>query len=343
MSAKQQLSRRRALTIMAGTGAAIAASPLALRLSPQTPELTWRGRAMGTDVTITLADLDEAMAKRALRTVIDEVDRLENIFSLYRPHSEISRLNQNGELTGASLELTSLLGTAQYLFDVTNGIFNPAIQPLWRALADNSNANFPRPAHEILLQTGSLMHFEEVTIGGDVVRFGTPGMAITLNGIAQGYVTDRARAVLESFGYERVLIDLGEIAAIAPIDAPQWNLGLNSHARRGQVRPIQLQGGALATSAPSTLTLDKQADVGHLLAVQGGSFQAPLWQTVSVEAPSAALADGLATALCFMDQEASQLLIRECGAQGAHFEDQNGNWSRFCAGQRRDDTGHEEA
>jgi thiamine biosynthesis lipoprotein len=60
----------------------------------------------------------------------------------------------------------------------------------------------------------------------------------------------------------------------------------------------RLTGRALATSSPRGTLLNGQP---HILGPEG---QPALWQTVSVSAPSAAVADALSTAFCLMDPPA---------------------------------------
>ena len=83
------------------------------------------------------------------------------------------------------------------------------------------------------------------------VRFARPGMGITLNGIGQGYITDRVAEILLSVnGMDRALIDMGETRAIGnrPEGSP-WLVGLEDPRAPGQVaETIPLRDRAVATS-----------------------------------------------------------------------------------------------
>jgi thiamine biosynthesis lipoprotein len=63
-----------------------------------------------------------------------------------------------------------------------------------------------------------------------------------------------------------------------------------------------LRDQALASSAPLGTVFDAAGTAGHILDPRSGATARPRFRLVSVTAPSAALADGLSTALCLMDR-----------------------------------------
>ena len=64
--------------------------------------------------------------------MIDEIDRLEDIFSLHRLGSQLSRLNTDGRLTAPARDLREALAASAHWTKTTEGAFDPAIQPLWQ-------------------------------------------------------------------------------------------------------------------------------------------------------------------------------------------------------------------
>jgi thiamine biosynthesis lipoprotein len=123
-----------------------------------------------------------------------------------------------------------------------------------------------------------------------------PGMALTLNGIAQGYIADRIAGLLAAEGLQDILIDTGEFRALG--QQPQggaWPVAL------AQGGTVALTSRALATSAPLGTFFDAAGTLGHILDPKTGLTAAPRWRGVSISAASAALADGLSTAACLME------------------------------------------
>ena len=68
------------------------------------------------------------------------------------------------------------------------------------------------------------------------------------------------------------------------------------------LRRVALSDRAIATSSPSATVLDPEGAVGHILDPRTGRPDGR-WRTVSVSAPSAAVADALSTAFCVMERD----------------------------------------
>lgn len=116
-----------------------------------------------------------------------------------------------------------------------------------------------------------------------------PGMALTLNGIAQGFIADRVAALLAIHGLTRALIDTGEMVAL-----PEggWPVQL------ADSKEIILQNRALATSSPLGMTFGADGVTSHILDPRTGRPAPLVWRSVTVSAPSATLADALSTTAC---------------------------------------------
>ncbi len=253
----------------------------AAALTPRGAVAETRSRiALGAETRITLYGPRE-MTGPALAEVEALLDHVEALFSLYRPTSALSQLNQSGALDAPSPTFLDLLQLSRRLHDQTAGRFDPTIQPLWRALAEGRDPSAAR----------RLIGFDRVQIGADRITLG-PGQQLTLNGIAQGYATDLVTAALARHGLTRALVNIGEHRGLGG----PWRVGLSDPAH-GALGQITLTDRAVATSSPGALHLS--GSEAHILNPLGGS--AAQWSTVSVTADRAALADGLSTALCFAD------------------------------------------
>ena len=126
-------------------------------------------------------------------------------------------------------------------------------------------------------------------------------MAVTLNGIAQGYITDRVVGLLRARGMTRVLVDLGEPRALGDHpDGRPWRVGIR---RPGAGRPameVDLADLALATSSGAGSPADfAYRRFNHLLDPATGHCADPS-RMVTVTAPDATTADALTTALALM-------------------------------------------
>jgi FAD:protein FMN transferase len=288
-----ELSRRRFLTIAAAAGGALAFGKYG-RAAP--PLAHWRGVALGADASITLRHPE---ADRIVAAALAEIERLENIFSLYRAHSAISRLNAHGRLDQPPFEMLELLGMCGAVHAATGGLFDPTIQPVWATYAEHY-ANGRAPEEDAIRAALAKVGWPGVTVEASALTVADPGMALTLNGIAQGYIADRVVAFLRGEGLRDVLVNTGEYRALGGHpDGGSWPVSLRDGERLLEM-PVHLRDLALATSATLGTAFDVEGKVGHILHPATGRPCAPTWRLISVTGPSAALADALSTAMCLM-------------------------------------------
>ena len=292
-------TRRRFLAI----AAAAAGLPFAaLRAGAETAPLhRWSGIALGAAAEIVLYDPDATRARRLIARCVAEIDRLEDVFSLYRPESAVSRLNRDGRLAAPPLELVALLAEARTYSERTEGAFDATVQPLWRLYAAHfarASADPRGPGEAAHARARALVDYHAVKIEPAAVRFARPGMALTLNGIAQGYITDRVAALLQDAGMVDVLLDIGEVRALGRHpDGRPWRVGLRRAAQPETIaRTVTLTDRAVATSAGIASPFDASGRHHHLFDPATGR-PAPGAGQVSVIAPRATMADALSTAL----------------------------------------------
>jgi len=289
------LSRRRFIRIFAAT-AAVAPFGASAFASARPGLHRWQGVALGAGASVTLAGVSAKRAEALIARARAEMERLEGIFSLYRAESALSRLNRDGRLNAPPPDMTALLSMVDGLHTATDGAFDPSVQPLWRLLAETGGAARAEARAEAL----ELVGWRHVAFDAGHVRLARPDMALTLNGIAQGYATDRVAALLKAEGLENALVSVGEVAALGP-RAPgvPWEVGLADAETDAADEVVPLHTGAVATSAPAGTVLSADGAIGHILDPRHGVTEGA-WRRVSVLHPSAAIADGLSTAAVLM-------------------------------------------
>lgn len=287
------LTRRRLIAISAvlATAPALAHANAATRF--------WTGQALGARASIRI---DHPDAEAVIARVMAEIDRLEDVLSLYRPSSALSRLNRDGRLDAPPFELLECLSLAGTVYRASDGRFDPTVQPLW-ALWAEAAASGSRPRPAAVDHARGNVGWEKVELQSAAVTL-RPGMALTLNGIGQGYVADRVAVLLEAEGLTDILIDTGELRALGGRPGGgEWPVRLETGQR------LALRQRALATSAPLGTTFDQGGRDGHILDPATGMPTPANWRSISASAPSAAIADALATAACLMPDEGSILAM----------------------------------
>lgn len=321
-SCQGSLTRRRVLGIsaaIAGLGLVMPGT-LARATAPAESLHVWRGIALGADATLILHDEDPSRARRLIGMVLREIARLEAIFSLYRADSALVRLNADGRLDAPPLDLVRLLELCRQLHRASGGAFDPTVQPLWallrRHFEDAAAGAVEGPSAAEMAEARARLGFSRVDCSARRIVFARAGMALTLNGIAQGYIADRACDLLYDHGVAQALVDLGEARALGehPSGRP-WRAVVPDPTGGTAAVDVPFRHGvrALATSSPFGTCFDAAARFSHLFDPASGGSEAAC-RAVSVTAASAADADGLSTAIAVRPGVAGRLVAAWPGA-----------------------------
>lgn len=331
--ASRRLTRRRmiAITAAAAGTALTAAAATRLAQSAGAPNaVTWRGIALGTEAKITLVHEDTELASAALRKCVAEISRLEDLFSIYRPSSAVSRLNRDGYLKHPDQDMIALTSLALAVGYETNGAFDITVQPLW-GLYDNhfqsSSADPSGPSPADVDRVVALIDARNIRLSSQEIRFAKAGMAITFNGIAQGYIADRAAQSLKQDGFGNALIHVGETVGLG--QAPRgtsWQAGVDdpSSGTGRHVLQLSLTDMALATSAGRGYQFTSEARHHHIFEPYTGQ-SSQKYRSVSVTNRSAAMADALSTAFSVMTKAQIARLLAKRRSTHAFIVNENGS------------------
>ena len=280
------------------------------RASGSARALEWKGAALGAEARIVLWSDNRHAAARVIDSCVAEIERLEQEFSLYRSSSALARLNREGRLEAPSLDMRHLLQEAIRFGDLTGGTFDVTVQPLWSLYANHFAASptASAPQRDLVGEACKRIDYRSIDVSAREIAFARDGMAITLNGIAQGYITDRIADLLRNNGFDHVLIDAGEIRALnGRGDGRPWRITLD-HPVSSET--VDLEAMALATSSGLRSKFSADGRIHHLINPRSGNCPEAS-RTVSVLAPTATAADALSTVLCMMPPEQGQTLIRD--------------------------------
>lgn len=295
------ISRRQALRITAVTGVATAfGGGLGLALMRQAGLRRVREtRAhLGTLVTITVVHPSAPEARDMIARAFHEMDRLDAIFSRHRTDSALGRLNEQGVLDDPPPELSHLLRDALGVSVSSDGAFDVTALPLVRLYEESFSMGRRAPdAGEVEMARARTDH-ASLEVHDDRITLHRPDMAVTLDGMAKGFIVDRTVDVLVRAGADRVLLDAGgDMASAGPgsVGDP-WTVGLQDpHDEAGVVGLVRLGGTCIATSADHVQTYTHDRTLHHIIDPRTGRSPTET-SSVSVIAESAALADALSTA-----------------------------------------------
>jgi thiamine biosynthesis lipoprotein len=295
------MNRRRAITILG------AAALTSCRRS--SPTHTFSDLAFGTAVHFQAHGISESVFKGLSMQCLARLREIESLFSLYDPESTLSKLNREGLLENPPAEFLGLIRAALEYGGKTGGIFDITVQPLWNWRQGWKEANL---AERATMEKSSweealaLVDYREVNTTEAAVAFGKKGMAISLNGIVQGYATDQIIALLRKGGVNNALVNIGEYAALgnAP-DGRAWEVELSASGER-----IPLPAGrSLAVSAGSGHTFDPEGRFHHIFRPTDGA-NTRTNSTIVVTAPTATMADALSTTLAIATEAERKAILK---------------------------------
>lgn len=259
---------------------------------------------MGTYVTLTAVHSSKGQAEEGIGAAFDEINRLNGILSRHISTTPIAQLNRVGSLKGAPPELVDVLRQSLDFHKHTGGAFDITVLPLLQLYESCFSQNAIPTGREIDERL-DLIGSENVEINGSSVRMTKSGAGITTDGIAKGYIVDRASEVLIGKGVVNHLINAGgdiKTHGSASRGKP-WTIAVQDPAK-GREYPeiIQLRDGAVATSGNYEIFFDEARLYHHIVDPKTG--RSPLQsKSVTVTAPTVAEADALATSIFVLEPE----------------------------------------
>lgn len=296
--------------------------------------------AMGTVFRICLFAEDETHALASFESAFEEIERLEETFSKFRPTSEISRINRLAGQRPVTTdgEVFGLLDKAFCYSRMTRGAFDVTVGPLMRAWGF-FRAEGRLPQADELASARNKTGYERVQLDSSsrTVRFAAPEMEIDLGAFGKGYAVDCVTNVLSEAGVTAALVDAGSstISALgAPPGSSGWKVLVPDPVDRTRsLSTIALRDQSISTSGnyQRYFELDGKR-YGHIIDPRAGTPAHGVLQA-SLVSSNAAMSDALSSATFVMGAEAGSELVETLDGVQAMWVSGEGsvvtcNWSR---------------
>lgn len=303
----RRISRRDFLKIMAiGTAGGMAlkygmTQPPADKIVSETRIL------MGTIINIKAAGSDPQVSIAAVNACFDRIAMLESVLSRFQPNSEVSTLNRLGHIKDAHPALIFLIQQSHQLSELTGGAFDITVKPLLDLWKSSSQP----PSVQQVNQARRFINYKDIVVNDKSISFSQTGMSITLDGIAKGFIVDEGVAEFKKYGFHNVMVEAGgDLMGVGGSNVdPSWKIGLQSPRPeiRKIVRTFDIQNQAIATSGDYMQAFTSDFLHHHIIDPRCG-YSPREFASVSVIAPTTALADGLATASMVLGRSAFDVL-----------------------------------
>ena len=312
MVALNNKTRRRFLKIigLASIGAISGTALVKLTKTDILKKVTWQGIALGSPAEITIYHPNQKEAEDILSESHKKLVQLENLFSLYKENSQLSMLNKNGYVKNPHPDMLALINLSKKYAEMTDGAFDVTVQPLWNLYNEAFIKTNKPPLESEIEKTLSLVDWRSISVSKNLINYEKEGMSSTLNGIAQGYITDKISEHLINSDINNTLVQLGEYRGIGDHpDGRPWRLLLSNPEHTDSIGEIEFTNAAVATSAGLGTPFDLTGKHHHIFDPKNG-YNANNYLQVSVTSKTAAEADALATAFLILNQKASKKIAR---------------------------------
>jgi thiamine biosynthesis lipoprotein len=268
---------------------------------------------LGTFINMIAFHPAKGEAEEAMGRAFEEINRLASLMTRFQSTSYIGHLNATGSLKGAPSEVTEVLRSSLRYHTISQGAFDITIMPIVDLYQRSFQANNAPPSPQALQETMDRVGSQHLTMTEDSVSFARSGMEVTLDGIAKGYIIDRAMDLLRQQNIQHALINAGGDIVVhgGKGEGKPWSIGIQDPwNRKRYVDVVTLNAGAIATSGNYEVFFDREKLFHHLILPNTGT-PAPSIASVSIQAANAMEADALATTAYVMGPDKGYQFIKQ--------------------------------
>jgi len=279
------------------------------------------GQALGTYYNITIADKNNITQSQ-----IDSViAALNSTASIFNPNSLVSRINRNETDTLNDI-LKHILEVSLQVCEETAGAFDftvGALVNLWGFGKDAPQEISAENVAKALETVG----YKKIKIDGNRIIKENPQTQLNFNAVAKGYCVDLVAAFLTSKGLENFLIDIGGELCVRGERAPnkKWRVGIQKPTETKEdaisaEEIMELRDISVATSGNYRNYIEVNGKrYGHTINPYTGYPEMTDLLSVTVLAPTCALADAYATAFMVMGVEKAENFLTQYPEIKAYF------------------------
>ena len=289
---------------------------LCLALLPALPVLAdwYRQDAaiMGTAIAVQLWSDDENRGRALTQAVIDEMHRIDDLMSTYKPDSELSRINATAavESVPVSAELLALIQQALEFSRITDGAFDITYASAGQYYDYRKGLH---PNSEQIAQALPAIDYHHVYVDPEhaSLRFLHPGVRIDLGGIAKGYAVDRCVEMLTAAGVQSAMVNAGgDTRVVGKHWKEPWMVGIRDPRHKdGMVTLLPLENTAISTSGDYERYFEQDGvRYHHILNPRTGTSSSGV-RSVSIIGANATTTDALSTGVFVMGVAAGLRLV----------------------------------
>jgi thiamine biosynthesis lipoprotein len=313
------INRRNFLKISGLLGLGVAAYPIGVSLAETTKfdkklyKVSKSRISMGTQVSMTVLNPSQDQAQEAIEVAFEEIKRLTKLMSRHSPDTPVAHLNRDGFLKGVPPELLFVMKESIRYHHISKGFFDITVKPILDIYAQYCQGSKEAPVPtEKIQDLLDLVDTNLVSVNKETIEFNKEGMGITLDGIAKGFIVDRAAEKLMKRGIKHALINAGgDIRTIGDKGSNRpWTIAIEDPLKKNNYPDIvTMRSTSIATSGNYEVFFDREKIIHHIVNPKTG-LSPLINSSVSVQASTAVEADALSTTLLILEPVQGTRLIQ---------------------------------
>ena len=192
---------------------------------------------MGTRCAVELWSEDTAKGEAAIKSVFDDMKRIDRLMSTWKEDTEISLVNREGSKhpVKISQELFRLLQVSVQYSELTHGAFDITYASVGYLYDFRHHV---KPDEKQISAALPGINYRHVVLdrAAHTVRFSQPGVRIDLGGIGKGHAVDRGIQLLQERGFEHMLVTAGgDSRIVGDRFGKPWVVGIRHPDRKEEV------------------------------------------------------------------------------------------------------------
>ena len=284
---------------------------------PQAAHAAWHERTdaiMGTRIYVELWDTDAAHAEAAIDAVMAEMRRIDELMSHYKPHSQLSQINQHAADAPVVVdkELFDLIKLSTHYSEITEGAFDITYASVGYLY---NYPNHVRPTEAQIRAALPAVNWRNLKFDDahHSVFFEHQGMRIDLGGIGKGYAVDRGIEILKKRGIQHAVVTAGgDTRIIGDHLGRPWLVAIrHPDDDRKVVTRIPLSDAAMSTSGDYERYFDENGVRYHHIIDPHTGHSASKVRSATIIGPTATQTDGMSkTAFVLGPEKALEIINR---------------------------------
>lgn len=275
-------------------------------------------KLMGNIFTITVVSEDAIFAEENIQLAIQEIQRIEALFTTYNNESQTNLININAGIEPVKVdeEVFNLIQRSLHISKITQGAFDISYGSIDKSLWNFDKTMTSLPSSETAKKMVHLINYNNIILDSQkqTIYLKEKGMRIGFGGIGKGYAAEMAKKILVKNQVKSGIINAsGDLTAwgFQPNGKP-WTIGIaNPDMPNDAFSYLEISDKAIATSGnyEKFITIDGKK-YSHTIDPKTGLPITGI-KSVTVISNNAEFADAMATPIAVMGIEKGMFLVNQ--------------------------------